>query len=341
MAEKLIMTMIRLASPQEAVPWKSSGYEPVSVKRWKRFQVILNPASAAGKTGKRQIQIMKAIQRFAGKGVLVTVTQKPLEAERLTRRAIWQGYELIIAVGGDGTIQEVVNGFFHNGEIINRDCHLGIISSGTGQGLARSLGLPLSLEDQLQVIFNGRNRIIDIGRITFTGCEPGTSRCFVNEFQAGIGGEVVTSMKSGQKKLGGLLGFGINTFLTGLSYNADQLQIVIDDKTTISGKMIGLVVANGAITAGGMNLVPAARLDDGRLDLLLIHNQSVLKRFPNFFKLYAGKHIRQKEFSHHRIQKLEIYGEPDVRLAADGEQLPSLPCRVEVIPSAINIKGNI
>jgi diacylglycerol kinase (ATP) len=303
--------------------------------------VIINPASAGGKTRRKQVQILQVIERNVGKRYSLCVTQRPFEASFSARRAITRGSELIITIGGDGTIQETVNGFFSNGCPINPACQLGIIDSGTGSGFAQSMGLPLSINEQLEIIFRGQTRSIDIGKAVFSdkNGKP-RQRYFVNESQAGIGGAVVKNVQSKHKKLGGLVSFGSSTLLMAFRHPNQFLTVVIDDIHKITEHFIGIVIANGKYMAGGMNLTPQAKVDDGWLDILLIHGQSIPQRLLNFPKIYSGRHIDSSKFSYYRGKRIALSSSEKVLFEADGELLGSLPCTVEIVPSVLKVRSN-
>jgi YegS/Rv2252/BmrU family lipid kinase len=307
----------------------------------KKTHVIINPASGGGKTGKRLDEILNYLDRYFTNKYSLCVTQKPLEASVSAKQAIRDGCELIIAVGGDGTIQETVNGFFADGLLINPDCHLGIVNCGTGQGFARSLGLPPGLDQQLDIISNGKSRAIDIGKIVFS-TENGEQkeRYFVNECQAGIGGEVVKSVQSKHKRLGGRLAFGLSSLSKIFSYPNRLITVEIDKKPGITQRFIGVVMANGNSMAGGMSLTPGAIVDDSLLDILLIMGQSIPQRLWNFPRIYSGKHIDLPKFNCCRGKSIKLYSMEPVLVEADGELLGFLPCKVEVLPAAIKVKSS-
>ncbi|MBF8249332.1 MAG: hypothetical protein HW374_2132 [Bacteroidetes bacterium] len=182
-----------------------------AMKRKTSTYVILNPASAGGETAKRQVKIIAEIEQRFGSNYSLFITKRTLEACEAANKAVLNGCELILAVGGDGTLQEVVNGFFANGHLVNPRCHLGFINSGTGQGFAQSVGLPQSWEDQIELIRNSNSRMVDVGRVSFTNASGERShRYFINECQLGIGGEVVKGVQQGHKLLGGTLAFGLD-----------------------------------------------------------------------------------------------------------------------------------
>jgi diacylglycerol kinase (ATP) len=307
-----------------------------------RVHVIINPASSGGKTGAKQWEILNALDRKLGSAYSLCVTGEPLEACFSARQAILDGSKLIVTVGGDGTIQETVNGFFSNGKVINPSCQLGIIDSGTGHGFAQSLGLPTGLEEQLEVIQRGQTQSIDLGKVVFSD-EIGqpSEHYFINECQAGIGGEVVKRVQSKHKRLGGLIAFGAITLLTALRYPNQSMTVEIDGMTGITERFIGVVIGNGNYMAGGMNLIPHAKVDDGLFDILLMHEQSLPQRLWNFPKIYSGRHLASPKFTLHRGKKVTLSSSERVTFEADGEFLGSLPCSIEILPSALQVRLSI
>jgi diacylglycerol kinase (ATP) len=303
-----------------------------------KVHVIINPASAAGRTGARQKQIRQLLDRHLGGEYLLHVTALPLEATSLARNAIRGGCDLVIAVGGDGTIQETVNGFFADGRPINSQCRLGIIGSGTGLGFCQSLGLPETLAAQAELACRGGERIVDIGHVTFSdGTGQKLSRYFVNECQAGIGGEVVRKVRSRQKLLGGRAAFGLSTLAAAFTYPDHLMSVKIDNQRLEPRRLIAVMVGNGNRAAGGMQLTPQARVDDGRLDVMLIHQQALPCRLLNFSRIYSGRHQGQKDFQFFKGRCIEIESAAPIGVEADGEWLGHLPCRIEVIGAALRV----
>jgi len=304
----------------------------------RKTHVIINPFSAGGKTRKRLNYILNLLENYCGKKYSVYITKKPFEATSSAQKAIVNGCELIISIGGDGTIQEIVNGFFFNGRLINPACQLGIINCGTGQGFAQSLNLPPTIKEQLEVIFDGLSHPVDIGRIAFSDENGETmERFFVNECQAGIGGDVVKKIMSHHKKLGGVIAFGIVTLSTAFRYPNQLMTIGIDGIYKVTNRFIGIMVSNGRYTGGGMNLTPSAKVNDSLLDVLLIHEQSFFQRLWNFPKIYSGSHIASRTFSYFQGKSISLNARETILVEADGELLGFLPCKIEVMPSALHI----
>ena len=302
--------------------------------------MILNPASAAGRTGRNREGILEAIERGIGSSFTLYETRRALDATEAARAAVLAGADLIVAVGGDGTIQEVVNGMLESGRPLRTGCELGIIRAGTGCGFADSFGLPPGLAAQCAALGNGTARSVDVGLASFSrpARKPG-KRYFINECQAGLGGEVVKRVRSGNKKLGGLLVFGLKTLAVSLTYPNRRMDVALDGGAAVSGPFLGIIAANGNSMAGGMRLAPAARIDDGLLDVLLMHGQSVRGRLADFPKIYSGRHIGSPDFTCVRARVVEIGSDEDVSFEADGELLGGLPVRVEVLPGALRVRS--
>jgi YegS/Rv2252/BmrU family lipid kinase len=304
-----------------------------------RTHVILNPASAAGATGRRREEILGAVRRHIDPDFSLFVTDGPRAATGSARKAACRGTDLLIAVGGDGTIQEVVNGLFAGREPLNPRFELGFINAGTGHGLAQSLDWPRGLEDQCAAIGRGIVRRIDIGRAVFTDRDGRTvERYFVNECQAGIGGEVVKKVQAGHKRLGGLAAFGLVTLQTALRYPNRTITYALDGGPAVTGPFVGIVAANGHVMAGGMKLAPKARIGDGRLDILLMHGQTVFERLRNFPKIYSGRHLASSKFECLSGRSLILASDEDVPFEADGELFGRLPCRIEILPGALKLR---
>ncbi len=303
----------------------------------KRIHIIFNPASAGGRTHERQSRILDEIEKYFGKDYSLWITKKPLDAGVFSGYAVKSGCELLIVVGGDGTIQEAVNGMMSSESFNLNSCVLGIISSGTGQGFAQSLSLPSTIEEQIKIIGEGYSKSIDLGCVSFFKNNKIHSRYFVNEFQAGIGGAVCAGVSQRQKRTGGKIAFGLGTISTALKYPNQKLILTVDGRTEITNQFTGIVVGNGKFTGGGMKLTPLSDLNDGYLDLLLINKQTRLQRLISFSKIYSGRHVNSKFFDYRFIREVKIESDEDVPLEADGEILGSLPCKVEVVQSAISV----
>ncbi len=297
--------------------------------------IIINPASAGGKTARLKSDILKIVEQQIGSNYSVRITECPMDAAMSAAEALTLGCTKLLVAGGDGTINEVINGLQQNSTAVLSACTLGIISSGSGEGLARSLGLPRTLEDQVHVALCGEPRMIDVARVTCTDTNGNRmSRLFANEAQIGIGAEVVRRTTRHRKRVGGLLAYGMSTLSPICRYRSSPMTIVVDGNCEISREVLGIAIGNGAITAGGMRLTPNANPNDGLLDILIMIGQNFPRRLQSFARIYSGE---APEFPSVRGTSLTVRSAAPVGVSADGEFLGFLPCTIELLPSSLQI----
>jgi len=306
-----------------------------------KTQVIVNPESNKGRTRKRWKQIKEALKTFL-KEFKCEFTEKPSQATEISRIAIKEGTELIVGVGGDGTMNEIANGFYENQRIINPTTALGIVPSGTGCDFIRSLNIPLNLKNALKVITQAPSSWIDIGRVRFK-CHEGKDqeRFFLNVADFGIGGEVVRKINENRmkRKASSYLRCLISTFIV---YKNKKVRIKIDDKDLPVEEYLLGTISNGRIFGKGMKIAPQAKLDDGLFDIVLVKRMKKLEFFRNVWRIYTGSHLSHPKISLIRGQKIEAYPETeekDVLIELDGEQLGKLPAFFEIIPRNFLVKG--
>ena len=308
----------------------------------KNVHVIINPVAGGGQAGKLQSWIRSEIADRFGQDYSLFVTQKPGDATAAARSAVNAGTKLIIVIGGDGTVQEAINGFFEDRKPKNPLCELGIVNCGTGSGFAQTLGLPASPEQQLDVIRRQRSKAVDVGLVTFRDFEGRTSeRLFINECQVGIGGAVVADVKSLHKYFGGTIAFGSVTVMKILTYKGSRMIVQFGANEPRVERLMGIVVGNGVYCGGGMQLTPAARPDDGQFDILLIHDMSLPVRLWNFPKIYTGNHVYSPHFTLCRSKQITVDSEESVLVEADGELLGYLPCSIKIFNAALRIRCNL
>ncbi len=307
-----------------------------------KTQVIVNPESAKGQTRKRWSQIRDGIRHFI-QDFKYEFTEKPLDAIELARAAIKDGTELVIGVGGDGTMNEIANGFYEDRRIINPAATLGIVPSGTGCDLTRSLNIPNRLKDAMTVITQARSRAIDVGKVTFRTTGGGQAeRIFLNVADFGVGGEVVARVN--QKRLERKTSSYVRCLIsTMIKYKAKRVRVRVDGVEIPRGEYLIGAVANGRIFGKGMKIAPHARLDDGLFDFVYIKGMKFLEFCANGWKLMNGTHLGHPKIF--LVQGRKIEAEPEaedtVLLEFDGEQLGTLPATFEMVPRSLLVKSNL
>jgi diacylglycerol kinase (ATP) len=305
-----------------------------------KTQVIVNPESNQGRTRKRWTVIKTSIKGFI-KEFKYEFTEKPLQAIEITRSALKDGSELIIGVGGDGTMNEIANGFFDEKKLINPEATLGIVSSGTGCDFTKSLNIQPGLENALKVITQACSRPIDIGRATFHSHEGRVEeRYFLNVSDFGLGGEVIQNLN--RRRLERRATSYIRCLVsTMVRYKSKRLRIKIDGQEIADGEYLVGVIANGKIFGKGMKIAPLARLDDGLFDIVMVKGMKFMEFCRHGWKIFRGTHLSHPKISLIRGRTIEAIPEEgvEVLLELDGEQLGTLPATFEINPQRMLVKG--
>jgi YegS/Rv2252/BmrU family lipid kinase len=302
-----------------------------------RVQVIVNPFAGYGRAGKLWPQIERRLREIYP--VLQSrLTVRPREATDIARQSIIDGVDLILAMGGDGTVNEVVNGFFDGARQISTDAILGIIPIGTGKDFIRSLGLPSDPFHAIQKISAAAPRPADVGRLSCSGLDGRpVVRYFINVADLGIGGAVVDRINGSSKRLGGFLTHLNSLLVTLASYKNVRVRLRIDDAVDEEMVVNSINVANGQFLGGGMWLAPDAKIDDGWFDVVIIGNLKRVEALMNIPLLYRGKLAQHPKVKVVRGRRIEATSAQDVLLEADGEGPGKLPAVFEIVPSAVKL----
>lgn len=315
----------------------------LKTKHLLKTQIIINPESDRGRTGKKWQQIKEALHKFFAE-FKCEFTEKPLHAIEICRSAIKDGSELIIGIGGDGTMNELANGFFERNTLINPDSVLGVVPSGTGSDFSRSLNIPYSFFKSMKIISEAPIRNIDLGRVRFRNqAEDEEERFFLNITDFGIGGEVVKRVN--QMRLKHKAASYLLCLVSVIAaFKNKRLRIRIDGRSLpLDEYMIG-AVSNGRIFGKGMKIAPHALLDDGLFDVILIKGMRMADFFLNAWRLYTGNHLSHPKIEWMRGREIavESYDEENHALIeVDGEQLGHTPAEFHIIPGQFPVKAYI
>jgi YegS/Rv2252/BmrU family lipid kinase len=263
-------------------------------------------------------------------------------AGQIAYSAAADGYQIIIAVGGDGTINEVANGILTSDRAAM--VTLGIIGTGTGNDLIRSLGVP---PDYLRACrrllagyqgggFKGGLSLIDVGLASYTvGTAPHT-RYFVNGAGVGFDAEVVEAAKRMPRQLGHKTPFVMGLLRTLPTYRNKRVQMAVAGVTG-ERSVLSVVVANGAYFGGGMKIAPEAIIDDGKLDIITIGDVGKLELLRVFPRVYKGTHITHPKVRAVRAEEVTIASSERLLFQADGEILGEGPVSIRIIPQALRL----
>jgi len=304
-----------------------------------KIAVVVNPASANGKTGKKWPEVEDAFKK-AGAAIDFCFTTAPHHATEITRKYLHDGFNLIISVGGDGTANEVVNGFFEGGKPINELAAAGFMSTGTGRDFGRTIGTPKVINEAVQHILNSKVRSVDLGQVTYINNEnKQEKRFFINIAGLGLDGETVARVNRTSKALGGFISFLWGTLVSLILYKNKTMTILIDGKEVFNEKVAVIVVGNGRYFGGGMCIAPEADISDGQFDIVVIKGMAKTKLIFNLPKVYAGKHLFHPNITSMRGGKIAVLSSDNTLLDLDGEQPGKAPVEIELIPGAFQLKG--
>ena len=296
-------------------------------------QLIVNPVAGAGRTAQKWPHIMSLL-RSTGFHFEHDFTEAPGHARELARLAAKKGCELVVTVGGDGTINEVVNGLYDAGSIA--DVMLGIISTGTGRDYIRTIGIPWTYQEACQCLINPRKLTVDIGVIEYMSGGQMVKRLFVNFAGLGFDAEIVRTTTQKFKALGNTASYLTGLLSTLLFYRNKNISLTIDGSTT-ERKICTVLMSNGKYGGGGMLATPDADPADGLLDVLTIGNLSKPDLLWSLPRVYKGTHLTHPKVMIEQAREVEIKSAESISLQADGELLGELPARFYILPAALNI----
>jgi len=302
--------------------------------------LVVNPQSAAGRTGKRFPEISAALRSAIGE-FEHAFTTRANEATELTRAALHKGFNRIVAVGGDGTANEVVNGFFENGKATDSQAVFALIPRGTGGDFRKTFGWTDELADACQRLASPKLGPLDVGELRFVdGSGKDALRYFVNVASCGISGQVDDNVnKASFKGLGGgKLSFKLASLKALMGYSNKLVRVRFDDGPEEKlSQLTCLAVGNGQYFGGGMWVCPNAQPDDGTFDVT-IWERFGLKDFAlRQGAIYNGKHLELPGVRALRAKKVQAQSDSEVLLDVDGEQPGRLPATWTVLPAAIRI----
>jgi YegS/Rv2252/BmrU family lipid kinase len=260
------------------------------------------------------------------------LSERPGHLTELARRATADGATLLVAVGGDGTVNEVVNG------IGGAPAELAVIPNGTGWDFARTHGIPRRFQDAVAVALDGTARSIDLGRASYrTGDGSERESLFANIASAGMSGAIARRANDTTKALGARLSYLWATLAVFARWRSSEVRVTVGDERR-SGPMHDVVVANGSYFGGGMMICPEARPDDGLFDVLLIGDLTKADLTFTLPKTYRGSHLPHPKAELLRGAEVSVDAERSLPVQLDGEQPGTTPARFSIVPGALRLR---
>jgi diacylglycerol kinase (ATP) len=283
--------------------------------------IILNPAAGNA----RDLEDVVARLSRVPNGE-IRISSKPGSAARFASAALRKGFDLVVAAGGDGTLNEVVNGI---GENLG-DARLGLIPLGTGNDFARTLGVPDDLEAAIDLIVIGETREVDLVRVT-----SDEVRYFVNVSAGGFSGLVNEKLTPEMKKTWGPLAYLRGAAAAVSELRAYRTTLALDNSESLTLDLYNVVVANGRYVAGGTLIAREASIDDGLLDIVLIPQRSAPELALLAAQVALGTHLTSEAIVFRRAAQLTVNSKPGMWFNVDGELVGNEPARFEILPRAL------
>jgi diacylglycerol kinase (ATP) len=296
-----------------------------------RTVFLVNPASANGKTGKRWPEIGRAAQAAGLRGEAI-FSERPGELGDLAREAADEGATLLVVVGGDGTVHEVVNGIAGRVGI-----ELALIPCGTGWDFARTHKIPKRLGEALRIAKEGQVRSFDLGRATYLADGSDQTAWFANMASVGMSGAVAAKANSTTKALGAKTSYLLALGAVFARWKNVELRVRVDEEER-RGLMEDTIVAVGRYLAGGMMITPDAEPDDELFDVLLIGDVTKTELVRVMPKIYRGTHLPHPKGEVLRGRNVSIEADDPLPIQLDGEQPGTTPVRFEIAPAAIRLR---
>ncbi len=284
------------------------------------YKIIANPTAGKG----RAITLVKQVESILRKRAVkfdAELTKSPGDATDLARSASGEGWPVIVSLGGDGTVCEVING------LVGTDSTLGIISCGTGNDIARSLGVPISVEQAVSTLLAGAKRKIDVG--------SEKDQIFTNIAGVGFSCEV-TIQANAMRRLRGSPAFFAATYKALSNLRARQMRIELDDEI-IETKAVSVTISNMKYAGGGMVFAPDAVVDDGLFDICIVREVgriSFAMTFPQMYKDMGAKH---SALSRHRSSVVRIFTEEPMEKMFDGNINGKTPLEAKILAEAMDV----
>jgi len=297
---------------------------------------IVNPLAGGGRTGRLWPHLKDRIEHdFPRNRILFT--KAPLDALYMTKEEVRKGsLTTVVAVGGDGTLNEVINGFISNGTPLRTDVAVGVIPLGTGCDLARMTLSSFDAGRAVTVIKKRVTRLIDIGQVFYPHhCKEKRIRYFHNISSFGLGGEVVAHVNTHRRVGSPFFCFLRSTLCTYLRQGIRSITLSIDGKRQESYTVLNIAVANGRFHGGGLYVAPGACLDDGLLHLTIIGNLTLPEIIFNSPKFYNGEIYTVKKVQSLTCSCLKADSPERVLVDVDGEQVGELPVEVSLLPKLL------
>lgn len=307
----------------------------------REIMLVVNPRAGQGTLGKKwDNEVFPFLQKKL-KNFEFEFTQKPGDATRLTARALNQGFDLIVSMGGDGTLNECLNGFFEDGLPLKPHAALGLLPFGSGGDFTRTLQLPRDYQLATEHLLTRKTRQIDVGLVSFPGSRT-APRYFINIANTGAVAMIMRRVNAMNRRIPPLARYLAGTVLGFVDSKNIKVRLRLKPQGTHVVSLTNLVVANGQYFGKGMRPAPQAKIDDGLLDVVVLKNANLTQLMLNFPQLYGVKSaLPTKILETYRAREVSvslIHAQDKLYTEMDGETYGEGEVHFQVVPGAIPFK---
>jgi len=304
----------------------------MSAQRSSRTVFLVNPASDNGATGRRWPELAHRAATLGLEGDTF-FSERPGHLTELARDAVAGGAELLVVVGGDGSVYEAANGVVGLEHV-----DVAVIARGTGCDFGTAFDIPRDLGGAVDVALRGRTRTVDLGRTVYRAWDgsEGVSY-FANVASAGMSGAIAKRANESTKALGGKVSYFWATLAVFARWQICDVRVAVDGEIR-SGRMHDVIVANCRSFGGGMIICPDAEPDDGLFDVLLLGDLTKRDLLQTLPKTYKGKHLPHPKAELLRGRVVTVDADEPLPVELDGEQPGTTPVRFEIVPGALRVR---
>jgi YegS/Rv2252/BmrU family lipid kinase len=309
----------------------------LATEKLSRWMVIVNPKAGRGH-GLRDWPTISNRLNFSGVDFTCVFTEKKFHAVELTVKAVNDGFRKIVVVGGDGTVNEVVNGLFIQQQAPAHEVTLSVIPVGTGNDWVRMLGIPRTYTDAVHSICREQTILQDVGKITFEEARVKQTRYMANV--SGIGFDAMVNRRFNRLKEAGRTGTWLylySALATLFEYRSKRFAVKVDGKDFFDGRLFSGAVGVGKYNGGGMLQMPAAIVDDGLMDVTLMRKMTFYHFFANFQRLYNGTIYNFYKVKAAQGKNISMLSYPPSPIEIDGEACGYSPFTFELVPKSIRV----
>lgn len=298
-----------------------------------KTKVIVNPVAGANTTYRKWPAISELLQS-GGMPFEYQYTEGIGHAIELAREATASGYQFLVAVGGDGTVNEVANGILQSND--SCEATIGIISTGTGGDFIRTAGITKDYIKACASICEAKKRMIDVGVAEYFKNGQPCRRYFINSAGIGFDAQAIEAASHLPKIFGGTVPYVLGLLQSVISYKNKRVNVSIGDKHE-QKRVLTMVMANGCYFGGGMCIAPKADIYDGFFDVVSVGDIGKIDLLKTFPKIYKGTHITHPMVKIERASCVEIKSTDKVFIEADGEFLGECPASFKIMPAALSL----